>query len=172
MLFSTWTGQYLLSACWLVVCSPHICSPLHTIRHCLQTMIKLLVLEKNSVLRNVTNRDLHIICHRLQFSQICVATENYPWIRQKKFFVFVKRSSTRTNTLRKKFFVKRSQVMMNHSLHTVRVAYEFCPFVLFCHCSRIVCSRLVENTPSAMRTYSVIETRAYQTYFFETCMVN
>ncbi len=62
-------------------------NPLHTIHRCLRTMTKLLFRKKIWVLQNVTKRSLHAICHRLQFLQMCVATENTAkkvlWIRQK-----------------------------------------------------------------------------------------
>ncbi len=81
-------------------------SPLHTTRCCLRTMTKLLFREKNWVLRNVMKRGVHTIFCRLQFSQMCVATENTT-----KFFEFVKRPPTLVKAFREKVFRK---TLMNH----------------------------------------------------------
>ncbi len=65
-----------------------------------QTMIKLLVREKNWVLWNMTKRVLHTIRYRLQ---MCVATENYPWIRWKVLCVRWKTAYSSKRISRKSF---------------------------------------------------------------------
>ncbi len=129
-------------------------SPLHTVRHCSQTITKPLFLKKMSFVKRDEKRSTQYLSWAAVFANVC-SNWKYPWIRRKKFVVFVKRLPTPQTHFTKKRFTKCSRIMTNHSLHTIRVSHEFHPFVLFHHCSHLVRSRLFTKRSQIMANHSL-----------------
>ncbi len=132
-----------------------VCSPLHSIRHCSQTIPKPL-----SHSRKVMKRGLHAICRRPQFLRIHVASENMTkkvlWICQKPPPLW------RTHFV-KKFFVKRSRIWRIPLYTLFAFRTNFVRSFLFRHRLRVVCRGLmaVGNNSQPLALSHSCETSPY-----------
>ncbi len=103
---------------------------LQTIHRCLRAMTKLLSHKKNWVLQNATKRGLHDICHILQFSQMCVATEN----TTKKVLWICQKTASSGKRISWKFFPKCSRIWRITLSTLFAFHMNFVHSFLFRHC--------------------------------------